>query len=264
MRASLLLAVPLLFLGFAPLAASPTDPAPDTSTARAERPASGPDFLFGVPKVLLGLRGGVFLAGAGSDVYDFMQEQMTLDDGDFRAVSLAGELAWPIDERAEGVLSIGYVRSSARSELREWVRQDDSPIEQDTDVTRVPITASLRYHAFEAGRSIGSLAWIPTRTVNPFIGAGAGVSYYRLEQVGEFVDALDESIYQDHVEWTGWAPTLHVMAGLDASVGTRTLVTTELRYTRGSGQPGSEDDFAGFEDIDLSGLEASLGLRWRI
>ncbi len=44
-----------------------------------------PDFLFGAPRGSFGVRGSWVFARAGSDLFDFVQQHLTLDKSDFNA-----------------------------------------------------------------------------------------------------------------------------------------------------------------------------------
>jgi hypothetical protein len=47
--------------------------------------SSSPDFLFGRPEGSIGVRGSWVFARAGSDWYDFVTDQLTIDTKDFDA-----------------------------------------------------------------------------------------------------------------------------------------------------------------------------------
>jgi hypothetical protein len=218
-------------------------------------------FLFRSPAVGLTLRAGPSLYTARSDVFDSMRRDLTLDRGDFRAPAGALELSFMPGDRVDIVIGAGYSRSRASSEFRDWVGSDDLPIEQVTRLETVPMTASLRYHLVPKGRSIGTMAWLP-RSTTPYVGAGAGVAYYRLEQDGEFVDFADNRIFGSTLESSGSALVVHGMAGVDHWITPRFGLNAEVRYTRGSADP--QDGFRTFDRIDVGGVQATIGIsaRW--
>jgi hypothetical protein len=203
------------------------------------------------------LRAGFEQASAESDIFSFMTDELTLGRSDFAGVSFAGDLAFRIRPQLDLVLGGSYSGSSARSEFRDFVDNNDLPIEQTTSLKRVPLTASAKLYLTSRGRSIGRFAWIPTKFA-PFVGVGGGAMWYRFRQRGDFIDMDTFDVFPDEFRSSGWTPTANGFAGLEVSLGPRFGLTGEGRYTWAKA-PLSED-FSGFDRIDLSGYNASLGL----
>lgn len=218
------------------------------------------DFLFGAPKASIGVRLGMNFARAGGDVFDFTTRHLTLDRGDFGAVGIALDLALRLNSRLDAVLGLAYGGTTKRSEFRDYVDEQELPIEQETSFAQLPVTAGLKAYILPRGRSIGRLAWVPAR-VAPYIGAGGGVVRYRFEQAGDFVDVEDLSIFTDTFTSSGWTPVAHLFTGVDIGVSPRAALTAEARYAWASAEPGA--DFVGFDTIDLAGLQTTVGLSWR-
>ena len=147
------------------------------------------------------------------------------------------------------------------SEFRDWVDLDDLPIEQETTLQRVPLTLGLKWYLGDRGRAIGRFAWIP-EDVNAYVGAAGGVTFYRFEQEGDFVDYETLDIFFDTFTMTGSTPTAHLYAGVDYSLFPNLLATLEGRYAWSKAVDMS-GDFVGFEPMDLSGLQASVGFSVR-
>lgn len=224
-------------------------------------PAAAQDgFLFEEPRVTLTLRGGHNVAGANSDIYDFFTEQLTLSRSDFSGTAIAGDLGIRASSYLDVVIGIGRTATSQRSDFRDWVDQDDRPIEQTTSLERVPVTATMRVYPLARGHSIGTNAWIPAR-VTPFVGVGGGVMRYELVQEGDFVDFESFEIFSDNYSSEGWTETWHMLAGADYWLSTRFGLTGEGRYTWASGALDAE--FGEYRDIDLRGFQATVGLSMR-
>lgn len=227
------------------------------TVASAQEP---PDFLFRRPLITLGVRAGYAMPRAASDVFGDARDLLTIGDRDFDGASWGGELAVRVAARADLVLGVGYSKSEVWSEFRDWVDTDDLPIEQNTRFSRRPMTLSLKAYLFERGRSVGSFAWVPTRWV-PYAGAGAGWVWYEWVQEGSFVDFETLDIFSTRFESSGTTPTAHAFAGIDLSVGPRFVVSGEARYSWASTEMGSA--FVGFDEIDLAGFQATLGVSVR-
>lgn len=224
--------------------------------------ASAQDFMFGTPRGALGVRVGANLARAGSEVFDFTREHLTVGRGDFRAVYLAGDVELRVVDRLDLVVGLGYSQSSTRSELRDFVDLDDLPIEQETVYRQVPLTVGLKGYLLPRGRPVGRLAWVPAAFA-PYLGAGTGAVRYAFEQTGDFVEQSDPDlpVFTDHFTSSGWAPQVHGFVGADVGLSTRAGLSIEARYTRASAE--MDEDFVDFDDIDLSGLQTTLGVFWR-
>lgn len=81
------------------------------------------------------------------------------------------------------------------------------------------------------------------------------------EQEGEFVDFETLDIFADEFRSSGATATGHVMAGLDISLNKRFILTGEGRYSWASLE--LDRDFVGFEDLDLAGFRATVGISAR-
>jgi len=223
--------------------------------------AQSRDYLLGMPYGSFTLRGGFGFARAGSDIFDEMTRDLTLDRSDFNSPVGGVDVAIRVAPRFDVVLGAGYGRSSATSDYADFIGTDDLPIVQETEFTRVPLTASVKYYVTDRGRQVGSLAWVPS-SFSPYIGAGAGATWYRFAQEGEFVNFETLDIFFANLESSGWALTWHAFGGIEKTILPRIALVAEARYLFGS----AELDplaYEGYDNIDLSGLQASLGFQVR-
>jgi hypothetical protein len=230
---------------------------PGAAHAVAQSP---PDFLFRAPTVSLGLRGGYAVARASGEIFKFTREQLTLGRSDFDAPSFGGQLAVRVAPRVDVAVDVSVSETRSRSEFREWVDLDDLPIEQETRFRRVPLTFGVKAYLKDRGRSVGRFAWVPARWA-PYVGAGAGWVWYRFEQQGDFVDFETLDVFPDIFTSHGRAPTLHMYGGADWSLGPQFFLTAEARYAWANADMGA--DFVDFDPVDLSGLQATVGLSVR-
>jgi hypothetical protein len=68
-------------------------------------------------------------------------------------------------------------------------------------------------------------------------------------------------VFHDTFRSSGWTPEAHAMAGVDVSLTPRLVLTGEGRYTYA--RASMDEDFVGFDKIDLSGLAITAGLAIR-
>ncbi|CAN5646260.1 hypothetical protein BH23GEM10_BH23GEM10_17330 [soil metagenome] len=224
-------------------------------------PASAQDgFLLGAPSMSATFRVGPVMHRAQSQVFDFIVSELTLERDDFTAPSLGVEVTYAAHPRLDLSLGVAWAQTETQSEFREFIDEDDQPIEQVTRLRTVPLSASARVYPFSRGRAVSSLAWLPTRTT-PYIGAGIDLVGYKLQQVGDFV-AVDYTISAQDYQSTGSATTLHARLGVDHWFSPKVGLNLEGRYTHGSAQ--LDGDFRAHERLDLRGINAGMGLtvRW--
>lgn len=234
-------------------------PAEQTSTPGVAQPRPNPDFLFGRPRRSVGIRGGWLFARAGSDLFKFVQDQLTIDDHDFNAPALAVDLGFAPTSRTDVLLGFEFGRASTRSEYRGYVDEHRLPITQETRLRQMNVSGSLKFALTPRGREVSRLAWIP-RTVTPYAGAGGGVLWYEFHQTGEFVDFVDLSIFSDTLRSSGWTPSAQVFGGVDVKVWRRLFFTGEARYLWSHAD--LRRDFSGFEPIDLAGTKVTAGVSY--
>ena len=228
-------------------------------TARSPVQPSAPgDFMLGRPKGFLAVDGGFLFANAGSDLYDFVTEQLTLDKKAFNAPIVGLRLGALITPRLEVGVLVEQSRTSVTSEYRDFVDNNQLPITQTTGLQEYQVAANLRWSLVPSGRRISRFAWIP-RTVTPFVGAGAGAIKYRFEQYGSFVDFQTFKVFNSSFRSEGWAPSAHAFVGADLRVYRRIYVTGEARYTWSSAPLGQ--DFVDFDPISLAGVRVGGSLK---
>ena len=226
----------------------------------AAQVGDGNGFLIGTPRGTLSLRGGWALAAARSDVFNFTTEQLTLDRGDFSSPALEADLALRLGRRTDIVFSTAVAGTKKRSEFRKFIDNAGLPIEQRTTFFRVPVTLSVKQYLTDRGRSIGKLAWIPSR-VSPYVGVGAGAVWHQLKQVGDFIDFKTMDVFPGYLESKGWSGTAHAMVGGEFSISPRFAIVSEARYAWSKATLNGL--FTGFEPIDLSGLSTTAGIAVR-
>lgn len=228
--------------------------------APARAQPTGDGFLFKAPAASFGVQAGYSLARAGSDLFSFTTKRLTLDRSSFDAFNIGANLAFRLTPTLDLVVGTTYARSSRLSEFRDWVDNNNLPIQQTTAFTRWPITGGLNWHLMPRGRSLGKVAWVPA-AYSPYVGFGVGAMWYNFEQWGDFIDFETKDVFDGSFKSSGWTPTAHALVGIDYTLGPRLSLSSEARYQFANGQPGTS--FVGFQRIDLSGFTASVGLKVR-
>jgi opacity protein-like surface antigen len=230
-------------------------------TALSAAPVFAQDgYMFGMPRATLTLRVGAARPAADSEVFRFFTDQLTLNRNDFTSATVGADLGVRVHPQIDVMLSVGIAHSTNDSEFRDFVEDNDQPIRQTTELTRTPVTAGVKLHLLPRGRSLGRLAFVPNR-VSPYVGGGAGVLWYQLEQFGDFVDFETLDIFTDHFDSEGATFTANAFAGGDLWVMSRLALNVEGRYTWAKAN--LHDAFADFEKIDLRGWQLTAGISLR-
>ena len=259
-RGLLLSSAALLFLASPVLAGEQNQAAHSSTQSSASAPQ---DFMLGMPRASVGIRGSMFMASANSDIFDFVTEQLLLEKSDFNTGSFGAEFSVSLTPRFDIVGSWDMNNMSEATEDRD--EEELLP-----NGTRVPIQSviELQQHNFSAtakfaliprGRSVSRLAWIPNTFV-PYVGAGAGYGKYTFRQNGDFADFVDHHIFTDSFRSEGWAPTFHVLGGTDIRVMRHLLLSLEGKYSWSKAD--LSQDFIDFEPIDLGGFRFGAGIHF--
>ena len=229
-------------------------------SAHAQQPPPpSPDFFFGRPHGSLAVRGSWIFARAQSDLFEFVERELTIDKGNFDRAALAADYGIALTPRADAVVGFEVNRASIGSEYRNLVDNNRQPIEQTTSLIEMSLSGNLRLALTPRGREIGRFAWVPYAVV-PYAGAGGGMLWYRFQQSGDFVDALDPrlAVFTDTFTAGGWTPSGQVFGGLDVKLGQRWFLTVDGRYLWAAGPLGN--DFENFDPIDLAGFRVGAGI----
>jgi hypothetical protein len=231
---------------------------------------TGNGYLFGEPTAGLTIRAGYAIASANSDFFNIARQDLTLDKSDFNSPTFGAELAFRLAPQIDFTLDAAWAGVNRHSHYRDFVDGDGNEIEQTTSIRRVPVTANLRAYLMPRGRSVGSLAYIPAKVV-PWVGVGAGATWYKAEQSGDFMNVplctelqTDAAcaVFSDRVVDDGWGPALQGMGGVDVTLSPRIAVTGDARYLWSKASMG--ESFGGYDKIDLSGVFLTLGLTFRL
>lgn len=228
-----------------------------------------PDFLLGRPRAMAGVRGGLFVASAGSDFFEDMTQFLTLEKSSFRTGTFSAELAVSVTPHLDIVGGLDMNRLSRASEDREMEELLPNgtrvPIQQTTELSEMNVGLSAKFSLLSRGRRVSRLAWIP-RTFVPYVGAGAGYGKYTLRQNGDFADKGnpnirgDETVFSDTFRSDGWAPLFQAFGGTDIQVFRRLILSFEGRYTWKKADLSA--DYIGYEPLDLGGLRFGAGIHF--
>lgn len=203
------------------------------------------------------LRGGVFAPRATGGIYDFVTDRLTLSGSDFLSRSAGVEAEVWTWGRGALVAGVSTSRSSQASQYRNRMGDDGLPLEQ---TTTLEIQPALQIGARAYLRPPLDAADLLAGRFNLYGEADAGWMRYRFEQRGRFHDEVLDVVFEGDLQSSGGAAFAQLGAGAAARVlENRAELVVEGGYRWGNAPLAR--DFRGFEPIDLSGFELSVGVR---
>jgi outer membrane protein W len=163
-----------------------------------------------------------------------------IDIGEFNNVTVGGEWLFGFSRVLEGGLGAGFYQDTVPTLYTDLVNTNGTDIEQDLKLRIVPFTGTIRF------LPLGNRA-----RVQPYIGAGVGVYYWRYSETGQFVD-FQNNVFTGNFVGSGGAVGPVIMGGVRAPIG-QSSVGFEIRYQSAEGELPNDQGFAGSK-IDLGGF----------
>jgi opacity protein-like surface antigen len=177
-------------------------------------------------------------------------QPLLFDIKDFNGLHVGGEYLFGFGLFEAGV-GLGYTQRTVPSIYADLTHSDGTEIEQDLKLRTIPVTFTARFLPLGRGA-----------TVEPYIGAGVAAIRWKYSEVGEFVDAVDGSIFSNRYVDDGVAVGPLIVFGLRAPVSNWT-VGGDFRWQKAEAKGLAEAGFLG-DRLDLGGWTSSftLGVRF--
>jgi len=150
------------------------------------------------------------------------------------------------------IFSGDYYEGNNTQSYRDFLDNFGHRIRHDTTLSIASATVGVVYHF--TGRHA---------PVSPYIGAGGGGYFWRLEERGDFIDFdHNNDIFSSNLKSDGTAFGGYLLAGLEAPITRNVSLFAEGRWTKV--EDTLKDDFEGFGKLDLSGRQLTAGISWRL
>jgi opacity protein-like surface antigen len=194
------------------------------------------------------------LEGRSNDdvlVGDLISAQpLTFDVKDFNGAHLGGEYLIGFG-RIEAGVGLGYTQRTVPTVYRDLTHSNGDEIDQDLKLRTIPVTFTARFLPLGRGG-----------VVEPYVGAGIAAIRWNYSEVGEFVDAVDNSIFPARFTADGTAVGPTVFGGLRAPISNWTI-GGDIRWQKAEGDIPADAGFLGSK-IDLGGWTTNftLGVRF--
>ena len=181
---------------------------------------------------------------------DLQGQGLLFEVDDFNGASLDGEWLVGLGDYLEAGVGLGFYQRSVPSIYADSVKETGAEIEQELKLRNVPFTATVRF--LPVGR--GAL-------VEPYIGVGLGVNWWRYSEVGEFIGD-DGFTFAARYVADGTAVGPVILGGLRLPIADVWDVGGELRWQRAEGDIETFDWLPNGK-IDLGGFTASFKMHLR-
>ncbi len=214
----------------------------------------------GIAEDAFQFRFGWFFPSGGGEVWNENEEVFTLEASDFDSFQFGMSYVKGLTGHLELGINFDWYSETVFSSYRDWVDERGFPINHDTRLERLPLTADLRW--LPAGRYRSRPGGNVLRPVF-YLGAGAGVNFWEYREQGDFLDfAFDPpEVFYASFRDSGEALTVYVLAGAEWPMSPSFNFAIEGRYSWSDDTLGS--DFAGLGDLELGGTAIFGGLSWR-
>lgn len=190
-------------------------------------------------------------ARAAGDVLVADRTFLAFEVDDFAAPTVGAEWLVPLGNRLEAGAGLSFSRRTVPTVYRDFVASDRTEIEQQLRLRQVPLAFTLRV--------------VPTghdSPIQPYIGAGVGVSLWRYSEFGDFIDfgSPGREVRRASVVADGAATGVIALGGLRFASDTLS-VGGEVRYLGATAD--LDNRFAG-TTLDLGGwtYQFTVGLRF--
>jgi hypothetical protein len=204
---------------------------------------------------------GGFMPEGGGDLWVDNAEVFSLRASDFDDVTVGFSFIMPFSNNFELGLNADFYDGTVLSSYLDYFDESDFPIFHDTTLEMTPLTVDFRF--LPAGRYRLRHGGRQVLKPVPYVGAGAGVNFWSYKEIGDFIDfSLPElPIFRGRFEDSGAAFETHLLAGVELPLSPSFNLLFEGRYSWSKATLG--EDFAGFGDIDMSGLWINVGGSFR-
>lgn len=193
------------------------------------------------------LRLGLYDPRGDSNFWDDNAAIFSGGPGDLQDAVFGGDLLWTVNPNLSFALSGEYFDGRT---TQFYLDPTLSDLGHETSLLITPLKAGIVL--YPAGRRSGII---------PYVGAGAGLYWWRYRESGNFWDFTNELVTNQTYTSDGVTVGYYLQAGLEIPVRPYWSFFVEGQWQHAKDT--LDQDFAGFGDIDLSGTEVSAGFAWK-
>jgi hypothetical protein len=203
------------------------------------------------------IKGGYYMLSGKSDLWEYNEELLTLSVKDLNNFNGALELGFPVDSRFDISLEFGFYKDTAYTEYRDFIDEWGDPITQQISLRIVPIMFNGKFYPIAKTSRKNVRGRTEYRSIAPYVGAGLGLYIWRYEELGDYIDFSDGSIYTTQFLTNGTDLGVNLRGGIEIPIGSSAAIMAEFSHHIIKGE--LSEDFVGFQKFDLGGNLFSFG-----
>lgn len=208
------------------------------------------------------VRMGGFFPDGDDLLFEDNETRFTFDTSDLDDFTIGFTYLASISNSFEVGFNLDFYDATTTSAERDYVDEDGFLILHDTTLSQILLAVDVRVLPFGRYRERPG----GRRVLQPvvYLGAGAGLTFWEYEEVGDFVDSsnpLDPVVFFGRFKDSDTAFRAHAVAGVELPVNPRMQWLVETRYAWADDD--LTGDLASFESIELGGWSAYAGLSFR-
>lgn len=210
-----------------------------------------PDTAHGLDHSLR-FRLGLFNPDGDSRYWDDKRFDFTGEPRDFEDVVVGFDYVVGLGARSGFMFSLDHFSSEVDQRYFDFVDELGGAIAHTTSLEITPLTVALVFDFAP-----------PHFPVQPYVGVGGGLYFWRLRESGDFIDfgVSPPEIFFGRFDDSGQALGYFFLAGLEVPLGTFFSFLAEGRWDRVDDR--LSGDFEGLGTLDLSGRRLMGGISWR-
>lgn len=192
---------------------------------------------------------GVFYPGAASDLWDLNFENLAFGQKDMMGTYFGAELELFMGRNFSLALEGGRYKREIYTVYSDVEYDDGTPINQDISLGITTLEADIKIYPLGHRKEF-----------NPYIGGGFGLYFWKYYQGGEFVDFLENVVYEGEAYTDRITPGFNAKAGFVYRLRRSIGVSLETKYTYVRGE--LSELFEDFETFDLGGFTFTVGIHF--
>jgi opacity protein-like surface antigen len=196
--------------------------------------------------------GGAFRPEGDSQYWNDKKLDFTGDASDLESAVGGIDYLLGLNNHLSLMFSGSYYEGDTTQSYRDFEDNFGHRIRHDTTLGIGSATVGVVFHL--TGRDA---------PVSPYIGAGGGAYFWRLEEDGDFIDFNhNNEVFNARLKSDGTAFGGYWLVGLEAPITRNISLFAEGRWTKVDDD--LSGDFEGFGKLDLSGRQVAAGLAWSL
>lgn len=193
------------------------------------------------------LKIGLLNLTQNSDLWEQNRDELVFNKKDMLNLQVGIEYEKYFNQKFSFSLEAGYYEKKHYTQFRDWEYEDGNPIFHNISLEITYLEADFKIYP------VGH-----RKAFYPYLGGGIGIYYWKYVEWGDFIDEIDEVIFEDeNAQTSTYTPGFNLKGGFVLRFKGNIGFCFEAKYQFLKGELSSF--FEGFEKFDLNGISFSFG-----